>query len=299
MRYASAMRYLVLMLTCLLTLGCGTHMTPPESRANDPLTVMSFNIRFATANDGPNHWSLRQDAVIAAIAAFDPDILGTQETLLVQRYFITARLPHLAAIGVGRDDGRDAGEMTATFYRRDRFELLDSGHFWLSETPELPGSKSWDTAITRMATWLKLKDRKAPHAATILVINTHFDHVGKLARHESAKLLRARAAQLGEGCSVIILGDFNCTEVDPPYNELAGQTVHGRVLIDTYRRVHPTLAADEATFTAFKPEATAGKRIDFIFASDDFTVEQATIDRTLRDGRLPSDHFPVTASLRR
>ncbi|HRK29682.1 MAG TPA: endonuclease/exonuclease/phosphatase family protein [Tepidisphaeraceae bacterium] len=283
----------------LLVSGCAMNKTSESNFLQSDLRVMSFNIRFATAPDGENHWDLRQDAAVKAIQAFDPDILGTQETLLVQRDFIPVRLPQFAAVGVGRDDGKEKGEMTAAFYRRDRFELLDSGHFWLSETPQTPGSKSWDTAITRMATWLKLRDRNDPTTRPLLVINAHFDHVGKVAREESAKLIRRQAETLGEGCSVLIIGDFNCTESDAPYAQLAGQRVGATTLIDTYRQVHSERAENEATFTAFKPEAIKGNRIDFIFASDDLNPTAAGIDRNLYDGRLPSDHFPVTATLRR
>lgn len=290
-----------MLLVAWILSGCDSHTMDNQSEIGPDLRVMSFNIRYATAPDGPNHWDLRQTAVLAAIEAFGPDVLGTQETLGVQRDFIAEKLPQYAAIGVGRDDGKEQGEMTATFYRRDRFELVDSGHFWLSETPQVPGSKSWDTAITRMATWLKLRDRRLENAAPILVINTHFDHMGKQARLESTKLLRRRAAELGDGCSVVILGDFNCDEDDAPYAELTrgGASNATGALVDTYRHVHPTREKNETTFTAFKPDAAAGNRIDFIFVSNELSPVEAAIDRTLHGGRLASDHFAVTAVVRR
>lgn len=266
--------------------------------SNPPLRAMTFNIRFATADDGPNHWKHRQNAVIAAIADFDPDVLGTQETLLVQRDFIVERLPHYAAVGVGRDDGKDKGEMTATFYRTDRFDLLASGHFWLSETPAVPGSVGWDAVLTRMATWLKLRDRRAPESKPIVVINAHFDHVGKVAQKESAKLLRTQAVSLAEGCRVIIMGDFNSTQDEPPYAELAGRRLGDRTLLDAFRTAHPERSENELSFTGFNADATKGSAIDFIFVTDDFKVEAAEIHRIKPDGRLPSDHFPITATLR-
>lgn len=262
------------------------------------LRVSTFNIRFGTANDGPNHWDRRKQAVIACIKAFDADILGTQETLAAQRDFLLERLPHYEAVAAGRDDGKEAGEMTAVLYRKDRFELLASGHFWLSESPETPGSKSWDTALTRMATWLRLKDLRSPDARPILVINTHFDHVGAQARLESARLIRKRARELGDDCSVIILGDFNCDEDSAPYKALLASEAGGR-LVDVYRRLHPRREPDEATFHAFAGGNTTGSRIDWIIAADDLVPVSARIDRTVYEGQIPSDHHPVNAVLRR
>lgn len=284
---------------CLLLaiVGCaaGRDVAGPHST----LRFCTFNIRYGTADDGPNHWDFRRDSVVRAIESFAPDVLGTQETLAAQRDFLLKSLPAYAAVAAGRDDGREAGEMTATFYRRDRFDLLAAGHVWLSRTPEKPGSKDWDAAITRMATWLRLRDRRDPARPPILVINTHFDHVGQTARLESARLLRRRAAELGEGCSLIVMGDFNCGDDDPPHAALVGRQGDGIELADTYRAIHPTRAPDEATFHAFDPAKTRGERIDWILASPDFTVESAEIDRSLPADRLPSDHFPVTAVLRR
>src|SRR6478735_1787061 len=124
-----------------------------------PVRVMSFNIRYGTARDGDNHWDKRKDFLATTITAFDPDLLGTQETLAFQRDFLTEKLKGHAAFGAGRDDGKDRGEMAALFYRTARFEKLAGGHFWLSETPDRVGSKGWDAALPRIASWVKLKDR--------------------------------------------------------------------------------------------------------------------------------------------
>src|SRR5688572_30355099 len=136
---------------------------PPAAaaRADATLRVMSFNIRYGTAKDGPNHWDLRRDLLVDTIRKFDPDLLGTQETLLEQAEYLAEKFPQYDWLGVGRDDAKRKGESVAIFWRKDRFEKLDAGHFWLSETPEVPGSKSWDTALTRMTTWVKLRDKKA------------------------------------------------------------------------------------------------------------------------------------------
>lgn len=294
---SSPMRWFALLLLLAVT-GCASGIA--RSSPAEELRVSTYNIRFGTANDGPNHWDLRQDALIDSIERFDPDILGTQETLASQRDLLVARMPDHAALAVGRDDGRDAGEMTAVFYKADRFDLLASGHFWLSETPEAVASIGWDASMTRMASWLKLRDRQNPAGRPILVINTHFDHVGKQARLESARLIRRRAAEMGNGCSIVILGDFNCGEDEPPYGALvAGDGSDDLRLIDAYRVTHPERETGEGTFHAFKPETAGSRRIDWVIVSDDFRVVAAEIDRRLYRGRIPSDHFAVNAVLSR
>ncbi|HEV7278723.1 MAG TPA: endonuclease/exonuclease/phosphatase family protein [Pirellulaceae bacterium] len=260
--------------------------------------VMSFNIRYGSANDGENRWDLRKDFVVDTIEAFDPDLLGTQETLLFQRQFLEENLDGYEAWGVGREDGKEAGEQTTLFYKTERFERLDAGHFWLSETPETPGSKSWDSSLPRMASWVKLRDRQDADAKPLLFVNTHFDHRGAEARRQSAKLIREQVGKLGEGSRVVLTGDFNAGEASPPYVALFGET-NGEAspLRDTYRLAHPDRRDDEGSFSSFVAGAKQGARIDWIGASSDFAVHSAAIDRTERDGRTPSDHFPVTAVL--
>ncbi|MBC7783331.1 MAG: endonuclease/exonuclease/phosphatase family protein [Burkholderiales bacterium] len=274
-------------------------LSPAEKPAQTPLRVMSFNIRYATANDGLNHWFLRRDRVVGSIEAFAPHILGTQETLASQRDFLTETLHDYAVVAVGRDDGKDAGEMTAIFYRRDRFTILDSGHFWLSLEPEKPGSIGWDAALTRMASWVKLRDNECPSGKPILFLNAHFDHAGHAARRESARLIRRKLAELGAGCAIVVTGDFNCTEDDPLYQQLFATDPDASALRDAYRIANPQRDPNEATFHAFNAGRTQGSRIDWIGIGDDWTVLEAAIDRSLHDGRLPSDHFPVTAVLRK
>lgn len=296
----------LLILTLSLSLMLPFHLFETAASGRQTKTetsdirVMSFNIRYGTANDGENHWEKRREFLIETIKAFDPDLLGTQETLGFQRDFIADRFPGYEKLGVGRDDGAERGEMTALFFRRSRFEKLDGGHFWLSEKPDQPGSKSWDTSLTRMATWVKLRDRRNPTASPIVFINTHFDHRGTQARLESARLLRARAAaELGKSNRVIMTGDFNAGEGSDPYAALFGSQDETRSpLVDSYRVAHPVRSPDEGTFSGFKSESAGGQRIDWIGVSREWKVISAAIDRTSRDGRTPSDHFPVTAVIR-
>jgi endonuclease/exonuclease/phosphatase family metal-dependent hydrolase len=288
-----------LALAALLVCGlCRLAPGQARGRASD-VRVMSFNIRYGTANDGENHWDKRKEFLVETIKAFDPDLLGTQETLGFQRDYLAERLPGYDVLGVGRDDGREGGEMTALYFKRDRFEKLDGGHFWLSETPDQPGSKSWDAALTRMATWVKLRDRRAPQARPLVFLNTHFDHRGERARLEAARLLRRRVAEWGRTNRVIVTGDFNAGEGSEPYQALFGAGDGGpSPLGDTYRTAYPGRDKREGTFSGFKADATDGPRIDWIGVSREWRVVSAAIDRTAREGRLPSDHFPVTAVLR-
>lgn len=266
---------------------------PPQIR------VMSFNVRYGTAEDGDNHWERRRDFLVDTIVSFSPDLLGTQETLSFQRDYLASKLTDYDVLGVGRDDGKENGEMMALYFRRDRFEKTAGGHFWLSETPDTIGSRSWDSSLPRMTTWVKLKDRRVPDAKPILFMNTHFDHRGAAARLESARLLRRQVTELGAGHAVIITGDFNAGEGSEPYVALFGESnMKPSPVVDTYRVIHPARDELEGTFTGFDPQSTKGARIDWIGVTRDWHIEGATIDRTMRDGRLPSDHFPVTAILR-
>ena len=264
------------------------------------IRVMSFNIRYGTAADGDNHWDRRREFVVETIRAFDPDLLGTQETLGFQRDYLREQLPGYAAIGVGRNDGREEGEMMALYYREERFEPIEQGHFWLSETPEVIGSKSWDSSLPRMVTWVRLRDRRQPDAPPITFFNTHFDHVGTTARLESARLLRTRIATAAQSGPVIVTGDFNAGEPSPPYEALFGPLgEEPSPVVDAYRAAHPERSRNEGTFSGFVENGTSGPRIDWIGVTRDWIVQEAAIDRTAREGRTPSDHFPVTATLSR
>lgn len=271
-----------------------------DDRTTSPLRVMSFNIRYGTAADGENHWDRRKELLAETIAAFDPDLLGTQETLAFQRDYLAERLKVHTAFAAGRDDGKERGEMAAVFFRTERFEKLDGGHFWLSDKPDVAGSKSWDAALTRIVTWLKLRDRRAPGEPTLWWFNTHFDHLGKRAREESARLLHDRIRRLEGSPAVIVTGDFNDGEGSLPYKALFAADEAGKPLLrDTFRVVHPKKTAGEGTFSSFRADVRDGPRIDWIGCTRHWKVESASIDRTARDGRTPSDHYPVTAVLER
>jgi endonuclease/exonuclease/phosphatase family metal-dependent hydrolase len=260
-----------------------------------PLRVMSFNIRYGTAPDGDNAWARRTDLVYEVIARFQPDLIGYQEVLDFQFDGLAARFPELVSEGVGRDDGRRQGEFSSLAYRRDRFTRVAGGTFWLSTTPDVPGSKSWDAALPRICTWVRL--RETASGRELVFANTHFDHRGQVARREAARVLSERLGPVATGIPAVLTGDLNISEDTPAFRVLVDPPEPSWVRwIDAYRTLHPERAPDEASFNGFKG-TVRGSRIDFVLHTSHFRATAAAIDRHQRDGRFPSDHYPVTAVL--
>ncbi len=265
---------------------------------NTPVKVMSFNIRFGAANDGENSWKHREYLVLETIKNYDPDLIGYQEALKFQVDILKANLDGYGFHGIGRDAGTEKGEYVPLMWKTDRFEMVDSGHFWLSETPEVPGSISWDSSLTRMLSWVVLRDLKSVDQKEFVFANTHFDHRGKQARLESAKLIRRRAEEIMDDYPIILTGDFNTTEELAPYAALCkGEGFSGEPLVDAYRVIHPTPNDQEASFSRWNGHRK-GKRIDWILHTDDFVTLNAAINYTQENGRFPSDHYPVEATVR-
>lgn len=260
----------------------------------EPVRVMSFNIRYGTADDGVNRWSARRPLVIELIREYEPDILGLQEVEHFQAVQICDALPEYEFVGAGRDDGDRRGEFAPILYRRAIFQGVRGGHFWLSQSPGVPGSVGWDAALPRIATWVRLRFNSQP-MAKIHVINTHLDHRGERARVESARLLRNTAESLG-GTPLIVMGDFNCEPGSPPYQILTEARGNLSELRDAYAAVGD--AAAGGTYHAFTGRSMRG-RIDWILHSRRFEPLHTGILQTpARDGVYPSDHYPVTATLR-
>lgn len=259
------------------------------------LRVMSFNVRYASARDGENAWMKRRDMLVETVRQFDPDLLGTQETEEGQGAYLAEQLAGYTRFGVGRDDGKTRGESVAVFFRTAQFEQFAGGHFWYGDRPDEPGSKGWDATLPRMVTWVRLRDRKSGRA--FLWMNTHWDHAGETARRESPKQMRRWLAAHGDALPLIVTGDFNSTETSPQYRTLIGDADARPHLADAYRQVHPAAKDDEATYHGFNGKRI-GQRIDWILCSPELTPVAAEIDHTSRDGRYPSDHYPVTATLR-
>jgi endonuclease/exonuclease/phosphatase family metal-dependent hydrolase len=254
------------------------------------IRVMSFNIRLGVANDGENRWDLRKDLVVKTIRDYNPDLLGLQEVFPMQEEYLRQHFPDYVYYGRSRLVDPKDGEACSVMFRKERFEPSEQSTFWLSETPEEPGSKSWDSSLPRIANMMSLKDKQV-RGKKLVLINTHFDHRGKVAREEAAKIIKNRVFALEKGAQVVITGDFNSGEGSRPYQFLVGGN-----LIDTFRSAHPTRTEEESTFTAWKGRLI-GNRIDWVLCSSNFRVLSAEINRSNENGRYPSDHYPVTAIL--
>jgi endonuclease/exonuclease/phosphatase family metal-dependent hydrolase len=256
-----------------------------------PLRVMTFNIRYGTAPDSNNAWQLRRPLTFQVIRDFQPSVLGVQEALRFQLDEIEAALGNYAEAGVGRDDGAQRGEYSAILFDRRRLELLDHATFWLSDTPQTPGSMTWGNHYPRIVTWARFRDRSS--GDTFYVFNTHWDHESQPSRERSAALLTERIKQRAHpNDPVLVTGDFNSGEDNPAFQALLRS---GLGLYDSFRAVQPS-ATGTGTFHAFKGDRS-GPKIDAILASQQWRTLNAGIILLSDNGRYPSDHFPVTATL--
>ncbi len=256
----------------------------------DQIRVMSFNLRYGTANDGDDSWPFRRELVVRTIRGFHPEILGMQEVQPLQVEYLQQQLPEYIYLGWSRDESAN-GEQCGLLILKDRFEALRSGQFWLSETPDQKYTKSWDSSLPRVCTWVQLCDRRG-EGRKVLFANTHFDHRGVRARAESGLLLSRRLGSLAEQSAIILTGDFNCGEGSDAWNSL----VNASGLRDTFLQVHHPEGTTAGTFHGFGGIPGAA-RIDWILCSPHFATVSAAIDQTHDGNRFPSDHFPVTAVL--
>ena len=254
------------------------------------LRVMSFNIRYGTANDGDDHWDKRKAFLVDVLRTETPDVIGVQEALYAQLAYIVEGLPGYAMVGVGRDDGVRAGEHSAILYRTAALSVSRSDTFWFSETPEKVASKSWGNNITRICTWAQFG---TPEGRPLYVYNVHLDHQSQPSREKSAALLRARVEARDPQAPAVVTGDFNAGEK----NAAVRSMLAGTLLRDAFRVRHPD-ASPAGTFSGFKFGQVDGEKIDYIFVTPEWDVVDAAIVRTARDNHYPSDHFPVTANLR-
>lgn len=267
------MRLLLIFLALLFT-----HMLTAQ-----PIKVMTYNIRYDNPGDGLNAWPKRINKVVSLIQKYDPEIIGVQEALHHQLQELIRVLPEYSFVGVGRDDGATKGEYSAILYKHSRFGLLSNHTFWLSETVDVPASKSWDAAITRVATWARFFDKDAK--TDFFFLNTHFDHIGKQARMNSSILIKSRLFELSQGRPILVSGDFNCPPEEEAYQELIRETEP--TLFDA-NRGRPT-----GTYCGFEVGVIACTPIDYIFHSSEWQVNRFHIIAD-NDGKYyPSDHLPV------
>lgn len=254
-------------------------------------SVMTYNIRYGSANDGDDSWDYRKENLAREIAFYEPDFIGVQEALHFQMEYLDSMLTQYSYIGVGRDDGQMQGEYSGIFYNTNRVKLLDQGTFWLSETPDQI-SKGWDAALPRICTYghFQYKKRKKDK---IWYFNTHFDHRGQTARVKSVDLIIQKVHALADlNEAVVISGDFNL----PPESEAIQKM--SAAFNDTYTTSENSPLGPTTTFTSFDINKKGGNRIDYIFTNDKIQTSKTAILSHWIDGHFNSDHFPVLSYFR-
>jgi len=267
------------------------------------LQVMSFNILYGTADNEDNRWQKRRQLVFDVLRKHQPDLVGLQEALNFQLEEICQAIPDYGHLGVGRDDGKTKGEYCAILYRRNRFNVGESGTFWLSDTPEVPGSITWGNACTRICTWARFIEKNPGKACYLF--NVHLDHVSQPSREKSAVLLTQRIYSRTHPDAFVVTGDFNSGEENPVILYLKGKVKLGAEkkgefenpvpMVDTFRVLHSD-AVEVGTFNGFEGNCK-GEKIDYVFAQPGMKALEAQIVYDNDNGRYPSDHFPVTARI--
>ncbi len=287
--------------------------------ATEPVKILSTNVRLGDANDGENSWKFRKDFLLQVVQEGNYDFIGGQEVLTTpdsennQIKFFFENLPNYGIVFKNREkDGVARGEGTPIFYRTDRWRIdpEDQGSFWLSDTPSMPGSVTWEGQSTcpRVCTGGLFheidKDGKLT-GKTLYVYSTHFDHVGEIPRQKAAALIFEKIANRKDKTApVVLMGDLNCGENSPAVRFLKGETVvlggEEKVpqmkLLDTFRVVHPD-EKQVATFNGFRGPKLDGEKIDYIFITPDLKATEAEIIRVDRNGKYPSDHYPIRATI--
>jgi endonuclease/exonuclease/phosphatase family metal-dependent hydrolase len=250
---------------------------------------MSFNVRYANPGDGVNQWGGRKQLVVDTIKQFNPDVLGLQEPLPAQMTDLQNALPDYTLVGCGRDDGQKAGEFTAMLVRSNRFDIVEQGKFWFSDTPDEAGSIGWGATLPRLCVWARLADRQSENRSFV-AYNTHFDHRSRESRSKAAAAIASHLATHHQQLPCVVMGDFNTSLANGALQKL----VDGQVKLAETFKAEP--GQPVGTFNGFRGEAT-GEKIDYVLATSHWSVVESAIDRTSREGRYPSDHFPVTAVL--
>ena len=269
------MKYLLLSLIALFSLSL---------QAQD-LSVISYNIRYNSSNDGPDLWDLRKAELVGQLKQHAPSTFGVQEAMLVQMKYLDTELENYSYVGVGRENGDTTGEFSAIFYQKDRFEVQQSGTFWLSETPEKV-STGWDAALPRVCTYAQFYDRELDQS--FWHFNTHFDHMGQLARDESARLILTKIEELTTPKDrVVVTGDFNAMPEDAPIQRMKKE------MDDPLEKLN--LEGPAGTFNGFKLDAPLDRRIDYIFSRNLEPHAYQHLNKLRDNGRFISDHMAVKA----
>ena len=276
------MKKLVVLFLILLMFSC--------SSERKSYKIMTYNIRYDNTNDGENQWSKRKEFLSNQIAFYSPNIFGIQEGLNHQVQYLDSVFNNYNYIGVGRDDGKTKGEYSAIFYNNEKFEVLNEGTFWLSDTPD-EISVGWDASMERICTYGLFKNNVTNEQ--FFVFNTHFDHIGNMARVNSAALILKKTVEFNpKNLPVIVMGDFNLTPDTEPIQLLSKE------LNDTKRVSVSKPFGPIGTFNGFKFDKPISNRIDYIFTSKQgVEVLKYAVLSDSKDCKYPSDHLPVFIEL--
>ena len=264
------------------------------SQQTEKLKVMTWNIRLDTPDDGINQWQFRRDALCREIMQRKPDVFGVQEAKYNQMTDMRKRLKGYKSIGVGRDDGKKDGEFSAVFYNKKIVKPVRSGTFWLSETPDVPGSRGWDAACNRIVTWAEFRQNAT--GKHFVMLNTHFDHMGEEARVQSALLIIRKLKEIAGKLPIVLTGDLNVTSKHKAYRILTFSE-NEYTLSDSRVRADATVTGPDFSFIGFDPAFTPTELIDFIMVTWDFKVTSSEIYDFRPAGKYLSDHLPVIAEL--
>lgn len=254
------------------------------------MNVMTFNIRYDNPGDSLDNWKYRKAFAAKMIQNYDVDVFGTQEVINNQLNDILLSLPQFSSVGVGRLDGKTQGEYSAVFYKKEKFKLLDSGNFWLSENPSAVGVKGWDAVCERIVTWVILQEKNS--GKKFAFVNTHFDHMGQVARRESSKLLLSKVDEIAKGLPLFVTGDFNATPDSEVITILTDKNRPNH-LTDS-RSLAPFIYGPSWTFHGFGHVPLERRSIiDFIFVKNIIQVEKLSVIADRLDNIYLSDHNPV------
>lgn len=282
-------------LLALVFIGTTSFVASAEEPTPLELRLATFNVRFPSDDDGENRWEHRRQLFFETFRSLDADVVGVQEAYASQLKEIVEEIPEYAYVGVARDDGKEAGEFSAILYRKKRFDVKDQSTFWLSDTPDVVGSNTWEAACNRVSTWIHLVDRATQRE--VAIYNAHFDHKSKLARENSPKCIVEQIRKnKHDEIPLILMGDFNSTPQTPQMQYLLNAETS-----DSPIAFEDTLRGEEegqqATFHGWEGR-TQGAPIDFVLVAGSPTIVEGKIVRHHEGERYPSDHYPVTAHVR-
>lgn len=272
----------------LLIFGIGNN-NAGDKKHIQTCKIISYNIRLDTEDDGVNAWPLRKERVVKLLKSYKPDVFGLQEALFHQMEFISNKMPGYERVGLCRDNGKTEGEASPVYFNKSKFRMGRSGTFWLSETPSVVGSRGWDAACNRVVTWVELFPLKAG-GKPFVVFNTHFDHMGEMARRNSAKLILHAVDSLAKDMNVIITGDFNSKPADEPIR-IINDSKEPKLL--NARLIALKKSDPGYTFTGFSVKDHQSEQIDYVFVNEGQMVSDYKVDERSKNGFYPSDHLPV------